>query len=64
MTRCVFGRVPAPAPLSFGAIPYMRADLREKRHALARAGLAFDDRVDCFKMARIRRQADAHVSIR
>lgn len=38
MTRCVTGRVPAPAPLSWGAIPYMRRDLREKRRALARAG--------------------------
>lgn len=38
MTRCVTGRVPAPGPLAWGAIPYMRADLREKRHALARAG--------------------------
>ncbi len=38
MTRCVDGRVPAPRPLSWGAIPYMRADLREKRTALGRAG--------------------------
>lgn len=38
MTRCVQGRVGAPRPLSWGAIPYMRADLREKRHALGRAG--------------------------
>jgi glycosyltransferase involved in cell wall biosynthesis len=38
MTRCVEGRVPAPAPLSFAALPYMWADLREKRRALARSG--------------------------
>jgi len=38
MTRCVTGRVGAPPPLSWGAIPYMRADLREKRGALGRAG--------------------------
>jgi glycosyltransferase involved in cell wall biosynthesis len=38
MTRCVEGRVPARAPLSWGAIPYMREDLRQKRAALARAG--------------------------
>jgi glycosyltransferase involved in cell wall biosynthesis len=38
MTRCVEGRVPAPRPLSWGAIPYMRADLREKHRALGRAG--------------------------
>jgi glycosyltransferase involved in cell wall biosynthesis len=38
MTRCVDGRVPAPAPLSWGAIPYMRWDLRAKRAALRRAG--------------------------
>lgn len=38
MTRCVDGRVPARAPASWGAIPYMMLDLREKRHALARAG--------------------------
>lgn len=38
MTRCVDGRVLAPAPVSWGAIPYMLLDLREKRHALARAG--------------------------
>ncbi len=38
MTRCVDGRVPARAPFSWGAIPYMRADLREKRNALERAG--------------------------
>jgi glycosyltransferase involved in cell wall biosynthesis len=38
MTRCVEGRVKAPAPLSWGALPYMWADLREKRRALGRAG--------------------------
>lgn len=38
MTRCVQGRVRAPAPLSWGALPYMAADLRAKRRALARAG--------------------------
>jgi glycogen synthase len=39
MTRCVTGRVGLPAPLSWGAIPYMREDLREKRVALGRAGV-------------------------
>jgi glycosyltransferase involved in cell wall biosynthesis len=38
MTRCVEGRVPLRAPLSWGTIPYMRLDLRAKRAALARAG--------------------------
>jgi len=38
MTRCVSGHVPAPAPLSWGAIPYMRRDLAVKRAALRRAG--------------------------
>ena len=38
MTRCVDGRVPAPRPLSFAVIPYMRTDLLQKRAALARAG--------------------------
>jgi glycosyltransferase involved in cell wall biosynthesis len=38
MTRCVKGRVPGPGPVSWGAIPYMKADLAEKRAALARAG--------------------------
>lgn len=38
MTRCISGRVEAPAPLSWGAIPYMREDLRQKRAALGRAG--------------------------
>lgn len=38
MTRCVRGRVPGPAPLSWGAIPYMQADLALKRRALRRAG--------------------------
>ena len=37
MTRCVQGRV-RPDALSWGAIPYMRADLRLKRTALGRAG--------------------------
>ena len=36
MTRCVRGRVPGPAP--WGAIPYMRSDLAQKREALERAG--------------------------
>ena len=39
MTRCVKGRVGAPAPLSWGAIPYMTGDLLAKRAALARAGV-------------------------
>jgi glycogen synthase len=38
MARCLEGRVSAPAPFSWAAIPYMRADLREKRAALFRAG--------------------------
>jgi glycosyltransferase involved in cell wall biosynthesis len=38
MTRCVDGHVPAPAPLSWGAIPYMQGDLALKRAALRRAG--------------------------
>jgi glycosyltransferase involved in cell wall biosynthesis len=38
MTRCVTGHVPAPAPLSWGAVPYMRRDLAQKRAALRRAG--------------------------
>jgi glycogen synthase len=38
MTRCVQGRVPVPAPLSWGALPYMLGDLRAKRQALQRAG--------------------------
>lgn len=38
MTRCVEGRVPAPRPLSWGAVPYMRLDLEQKRAALRRAG--------------------------
>ena len=36
MTRCVKGRV--PGPVSWAAIPYMKADLAEKRAALVRAG--------------------------
>jgi glycogen synthase len=38
MTRCVTGHVPAPNPISWGAIPYMRWDLAAKRRALGRAG--------------------------
>ncbi|MFI5183057.1 MAG: glycosyltransferase family 4 protein [Vicinamibacteria bacterium] len=38
MTRCVTGHVPAPDPVSWGAIPYMRWDLGAKRRALGRAG--------------------------
>jgi glycogen(starch) synthase len=38
MSRCVQGRVPASAPFSWGAIPYMRADLWRKRRALEHAG--------------------------
>jgi glycogen(starch) synthase len=38
MTRCLDGHVRAPAPLSWGAIPYMRGDLVLKRAALRRAG--------------------------
>lgn len=38
MTRCLRGRVPASAPFSWGAIPYMRGDLWRKRRALERAG--------------------------
>jgi glycosyltransferase involved in cell wall biosynthesis len=38
MTRCVDGHVPVPAPLSWGAIPYMQGDLALKRAALRRAG--------------------------
>lgn len=47
MTRCVAGRVPAPGPLAWGAIPYMRLDLRDKRQALSRAGatLAVSDAI-------------------
>jgi glycogen(starch) synthase len=37
MTRCVSGRLPVPAPFSWGLIPYMRWDLRAKRAALHRA---------------------------
>lgn len=47
MTRCVDGRVPAPRPLSLGAIPYMRLDLFDKRRSLERAGavLAVSDAI-------------------
>jgi len=37
MARCVAGRVPVPAPLSWSVIPYMRWDLHAKRVALLRA---------------------------
>jgi len=49
MTRCVNGRVGAPAPLSWGAIPYMQGDLRIKRAALGRAGatLAVSEAIAC-----------------
>jgi glycogen(starch) synthase len=38
MTRCVRGRVPLPGPLGWSAIPYMQADLYQKKNALKRAG--------------------------
>jgi len=38
MTRCVDGHVNAPAPVSWGAVPYMRWDLAVKTRALRRAG--------------------------
>jgi glycosyltransferase involved in cell wall biosynthesis len=38
MSRCVRGRVPLPAPLSWAALPYMKGDLLLKRAALRRAG--------------------------
>jgi glycosyltransferase involved in cell wall biosynthesis len=38
MTRCIDGHVPAPPPLSWGVLPYMRWDLALKRAALGRAG--------------------------
>jgi glycosyltransferase involved in cell wall biosynthesis len=38
MARCIDGHVPAPAPVSWGAIPYMQVDLALKRAALRRAG--------------------------
>ncbi len=38
MSRCVQGRVPAPAPFSWAALPYMMGDLFLKRGALRRAG--------------------------
>jgi glycosyltransferase involved in cell wall biosynthesis len=38
MTRCVEGRIAAPGPLRWGAIPYMKGDLAAKRSALRRAG--------------------------
>jgi glycosyltransferase involved in cell wall biosynthesis len=47
MTRCVTGRVRLPGPLAWAAIPYMRADLHQKKLALQRAGavLAVSDAV-------------------
>ncbi len=47
MTRCLDGHLPAPAPLSWGAIPYMQGDLALKRAALRRAGatLAVSDAI-------------------
>ncbi len=38
MTVCVEGRVPAPGPLGWAAVPYMAGDLLLKRRALATAG--------------------------
>jgi glycogen(starch) synthase len=38
MLRCVEGHVPARAPFSWAAVPYMQRELREKQRALARAG--------------------------
>jgi glycosyltransferase involved in cell wall biosynthesis len=38
MTRCAPGHVGAPAPVAWGAIPYMRWDLGVKRRLLSRAG--------------------------
>jgi glycogen(starch) synthase len=38
MSRCLDGRVRAPAPFSWAAIPYMQGDLALKRAALRRAG--------------------------
>ncbi len=38
MLRCAPGHVGAPAPIAWGAIPYMRWDLGAKRAALGRAG--------------------------
>ncbi|HVR70081.1 MAG TPA: glycosyltransferase family 4 protein [Vicinamibacteria bacterium] len=47
MSRCVRGRVRAPAPLSWAAVPYMKGDLLLKRRALRRAGatLAVSDAI-------------------
>ncbi len=47
MSRCVRGRVPAPAPLAWAALPYMMGDLLLKRGALRRAGatLAVSDAI-------------------
>jgi glycosyltransferase involved in cell wall biosynthesis len=38
MLRCVLGHVPARAPFSWAAVPYMQGDLRLKRRALRRSG--------------------------
>ena len=38
MARCLDGHLAVAAPLAWGAIPYMRADLALKRAALRRAG--------------------------
>ncbi len=38
MMKCVTGRVPAPGPMAWAAIPYMGLDLALKRRALRRAG--------------------------
>ena len=38
MMKCVTGRVPAPGPIAWAAIPYMGLDLALKRRALRRAG--------------------------
>ena len=38
MMACVKGRVPAPGPLAWAAVPYMGVDLALKRRALRRAG--------------------------
>jgi glycosyltransferase involved in cell wall biosynthesis len=47
MMKCVTGRVPAPGPLAWAAIPYMGLDLALKRRALRRAGatLAVSDAI-------------------
>ena len=47
MMKCVRGRVPAPGPVAWAAIPYMQLDLALKRRALRRAGatLAVSDAI-------------------